>query len=161
MIHLLIRRILLPFIIAFSVTAQAENGALTKEETKAAFAEVLASHKGKIVYLDFWASWCSPCRRSFPWLNSLTKQYNKDDFVVLSVNVDNDRTFAEEFLQETPADFDIFYDPKGVIAKQYKIKGMPSSYIIDREGKILSAHVGFSEKKQHLYTQAFNALLKE
>mgnify|MGYP005830844415 CR=1 FL=1 len=161
MTNLLIRSFIVIFLITFNVDAKAENNVLSKEETKAVFAELLASHKGKIIYLDFWASWCSPCRRSFPWLNDLTEEYSKDKFVVLSVNVDNEREFAEAFLKETPAKFDIFYDPKGTIARQYKIKGMPSSYIIDREGNILSSHVGFTEKKKHLYKQAFDTLLKQ
>jgi len=123
------------------------------------FEELIASHKGKIVYLDFWASWCGPCRKSFPWLNKMQEKYQQQGLVIISVNVDNDRALANEFLTKVPAQFNVFYDPKGKVARKFKLKGMPSSYIIDRSGKLASNHVGFSASKKMKYEQEIVALL--
>jgi thiol-disulfide isomerase/thioredoxin len=125
------------------------------------FEKLIASHKGKVIYLDFWASWCGPCRKSFPWMNSIQKKYQQQDLVIISVNVDNNKKLADEFLAEVPANFNVFYDPKGKVARKFKLKGMPSSYIIDRSGKMVSAHVGFSESKKIKYEQELKILLSQ
>lgn len=110
----------------------------------------LSKYQGKIVWLDFWASWCVPCRRSFPWLNQVLAQYGDKDFIVIGVNVDKDPELASEFLAETPADFPIIYDPDGKLATQFGVVGMPSSFLIGRDGQIITDHVGF---KRHLTTE--------
>lgn len=115
--------------------------------------------KGKVVYVDFWASWCIPCRKSFPWMNNLTAQYQTQGLVILSINLDHSRILADEFLMQIPANFPVIYDPKGTIAKKYQLKGMPSSFIINRGGQIVSAHVGFNQKKKLAYEQEINTLL--
>ncbi|GAA5141383.1 TlpA family protein disulfide reductase [Thalassotalea piscium] len=125
------------------------------------FEQQLEAHKGKVVYLDFWASWCVPCRRSFPWMNKLQTQYKDQGLVVFSVNLDADKTFATQFLTEVPANFYIFYDPKGEVAKALKVRGMPSSYLIDRSGNIVSSHVGFNDKKQIEYQAEIERLLAD
>jgi thiol-disulfide isomerase/thioredoxin len=129
------------------------------ETTLQSFENLIASHKGKVIYLDFWASWCGPCRKSFPWMNDMQQQYQQQGLVVISVNVDNEKSLAEEFLNETPANFSVFYDPKGKVARKFKLKGMPSSYLIDRTGKMVSTHVGFSASKKSTYEQEIIALL--
>ena len=121
----------------------------------------LADLKGQVVYLDFWASWCGPCRKSFPWMNEIQAKYKDQGFTVVSINVDHDKTLADKFLQEMPANFSVIYDPKGKIAQQFKLKGMPSSYLIDRDGEIVSAHVGFVEKKKAIYEQAIKQLIQQ
>jgi len=113
----------------------------------------LDQYRGKVVYLDFWASWCVPCRKSFPWMNQLTEKYSNDDLVILAVNLDKKKKLAEVFLKENPANFNIIYDPKGKLAKRFKIKGMPSSVIFDGEGKPIAAHTGFFVKKIEQYEQ--------
>lgn len=107
----------------------------------------LAEYKGKVVYLDFWASWCVPCRKSFPWMNTMQQQYSPDDLVIIAVNLDKKKELATSFLDENPANFKILYDPKGQLAKKFQIKGMPSSVIFDRNGKPVVAHTGFFIKK--------------
>ena len=77
----------------------------------------LDSHRGKIVLVDFWASWCVPCRRSFPWWNSMHAKYADEGLVIIGVNLDNDSDSAQEFLEEFPADFTIFYDENKELAK--------------------------------------------
>lgn len=120
----------------------------------------LTANKGKVIYIDFWASWCGPCRKSFPWMNNLHQQYKDEGLVIISINVDNDHSYAEQFLKEIPALFPVIFDPKGRIARQYKIKGMPSSFVIDRAGKITSSHVGFNDTKKIAYQAEIMELLR-
>ena len=120
----------------------------------------LSDHQGKIIYLDFWASWCTPCRRSFPWMNDMQKKYGNKNFKVISINVDSERDLAEEFLANTPAKFSVLYDPDGALASEMKLKGMPSSFIINADGVVVSAHVGFTDKKKSLYEQEIKQLIQ-
>lgn len=121
----------------------------------------LSAYRGKVVYLDFWASWCTPCRRSFPWLDGLVRQFSNRDLVVIGINVDQSHELAERFLSDTPASFPIVYDPEGVIATSFKIVGMPSAVLIDRTGQIRFQHVGFSDSKKDEYETHVRALLGE
>lgn len=102
--------------------------------------------KQKLVYLDFWASWCGPCRFSFPFMNELEAELGPKGFKVIAVNVDVEPDDAIPFLKKYPADFAIHYDPDGAIAQAYKVPGMPTSYLI-RDGQILATHVGFRSKQ--------------
>ncbi|WP_169308445.1 TlpA disulfide reductase family protein [Ferrimonas aestuarii] len=102
------------------------------------------SQKGP-VYLDFWASWCGPCRRSFPFMNELVAQYQPEGLTVIAVNLDVEKQDADNFLTQFPANFTIVYDPEFTIADAYKVAGMPSSYLIYK-GEIIEQHVGFREK---------------
>lgn len=123
------------------------------------FEQTMAKNKGKVVYLDFWASWCVPCRKSFPWMNAIQAKHKEQGLVVLSVNLDAQAALAEQFLQQSPANFAIIYDAKGSLAKKFQLKGMPSSYLFNRQGKLISAHTGFNGKKQQKYQQEIeNAL---
>jgi len=106
----------------------------------------LGQLRGKVVYLDFWASWCTPCRQSFPWMNELQARYAEQGLVVVGVNLDKDRALVERFLAKYPAQFTVAYDPNGDSAASFAVKGMPSSYVIDRNGEIRLSHVGFREK---------------
>jgi len=130
-------------------------------DTLSDFEAQIASHKGKVIYVDFWASWCVPCRKSFPWMNDMQSKHSGDDFTILSVNLDAQTNLAETFLKETPAKFPIFYDPKGKVAKAFKLKGMPSSFVINKAGKIVSTHVGFTEEKKKKYQQEILELMAE
>jgi len=103
----------------------------------------LSSLKNKVVYLDFWASWCVPCRKSFPWMNEINSRYADKGLKIVAVNLDKDRELAEKFLKKIPADFTIAFDPEGDIADKYNVQGMPSSYIIDRKGRVIKTHLGF------------------
>lgn len=99
--------------------------------------------KGKVVYLDFWASWCGPCKQSFPWMSQLQRKYGPQGFAVVAVNVDARLSDAEEFLRTAAPEFTIAFDSKGQTPRQYQVKGMPYSVLIDRDGRILGQHAGF------------------
>lgn len=106
----------------------------------------LSSLKGKVVYLDFWASWCGPCRKSFPWMNRMMQRYGDKGLVIVAVNLDKSRDLARKFLQDYPAQFTVAYDPEGNTADQYDVQGMPSSYLIDRRQHIVKVHLGFKDE---------------
>jgi thiol-disulfide isomerase/thioredoxin len=125
------------------------------------FEQAMEQHKGKIVYVDFWASWCVPCRKSFPWMNTMQAKHQDQGLVVLSINLDAQAPLAEKFLLENPANFVIIYDKKGVLAKKFQLKGMPSSYLFDRQGKLISAHNGFNAKKQKKYEHEITKALAQ
>ena len=120
-----------------------------------------AQYKNKVVYVDFWASWCGPCRKSFPWLNSIEKKYKDKGLVVIGINVDSDLEMAKRFLEKTPADFALFSDPKGALADQYKLIGMPSSFVLDRNGEVRHRHVGFKKSNIDAYEKSIVSLLDE
>lgn len=103
----------------------------------------LASFKGKVVIIDFWASWCGPCRQSMPVLERLSKTYKDKGLVVLGVNIDNDAKTAAKFLSEVPVSFVVVNDASKSVAKAYAPPTMPSSYLVDREGRVRHVHAGF------------------
>ena len=106
----------------------------------------LAGLKGKVVYVDFWASWFGPCKQSFPFMNELQSKYRAEGFEIVAVNLDAKRDDADKFLAEVPARFTVAFDAKGESAKRFDVKGMPSSYLIGRDGKVVALHKGFKEE---------------
>lgn len=124
---------------------------IISSNTTAESAFDLTEFKGKVVVLDFWASWCVPCRRSFPWMNSMQERHGDDGLVIIGVNMDSDPAEATAFLQEFPADFQIINDPDGELAREHDVIAMPSSYVFDRSGVLLTRHLGFKVKRQDEY----------
>lgn len=109
----------------------------------------LENYRGKVVFLDFWASWCVPCRKSFPWMNDIQTRYGGENFTIIAINLDSSKADALRFLQKIPANFDIAFDPEGRVASKYNIKAMPSSYLIDRKGNLVFVHKGFRESDKN------------
>jgi thiol-disulfide isomerase/thioredoxin len=105
----------------------------------------LAKYRGKLVYVDFWASWCGPCRESFPWMNQMQEKYGARGLQIIGVNLDARNADARQFLAAMPARFVIGFDPQGATPRDYGIKGMPSSVLIGPDGKVLYAHSGFRD----------------
>jgi cytochrome c biogenesis protein CcmG, thiol:disulfide interchange protein DsbE len=131
-----LRRLLLPLALTcFALGAAAGDTASDPLD--------LARYRGKVVLLDFWASWCEPCRHSFPWLNAMHARYADRGLIVIGVNVDRDRAEADRFLHDVPATFQIVYDPAGALASRFELPGMPVSYIIGRNGDVVRHHIGF------------------
>lgn len=119
----------------------------------------LSDHKGKVVYLDFWASWCGPCRSSFPWMNEMQNRYGDNNFVVIAVNLDSNSTDAQTFLSQYSAQFTVVFDPKGNTPASYELLGMPSAYLIDKEGNVRFEHIGFDESQKSEYEAHIRQML--
>lgn len=103
----------------------------------------LSDFRGEVVYLDFWASWCGPCRQSFPFMNELHARYKDQGLRILAVNVDETRADAQRFLDRFPADFQIIYDHQAALPPLYGVEGMPTAYYIDHRGQIQHEKIGF------------------
>jgi thiol-disulfide isomerase/thioredoxin len=99
--------------------------------------------KGQYIYIDYWASWCGPCRQSFPWMNALQAKLGPKGLKVVAVNVDAKRTDADKFLTHTPAQFTVAFDSQGESAKKLAIKTMPTSLLVSPDGTVLFVHSGF------------------
>jgi cytochrome c biogenesis protein CcmG, thiol:disulfide interchange protein DsbE len=121
----------------------------------------LNAFQGRVVYLDFWASWCGPCRQSFPWMEVLKDTYGPQGLEIVAVNLDRDRADADKFLHQFHPTFDLRFDPEGDLAERYKVQGMPSSMLIDRHGVTRFTHVGFRPVDVRLYEAQVRELLAE
>ncbi len=117
--------------------------------------------RGRVVYLDFWASWCAPCRQSFPWMQSMQDAYARQGLTIIAVNLDVNRADAEKFLRQYQPQFAVSYDTRGEVAARYRIAGMPTSVIIDRHGVTRFTHVGFRPVDRTEYENQLRGLLAE
>jgi cytochrome c biogenesis protein CcmG/thiol:disulfide interchange protein DsbE len=149
LLKLAIRHVLLP-VCFFALT-----------EAHAAVPFDLSEFRGQVVYLDFWASWCGPCRQSFPWMQTLQGAYSSQGLKVVAINVDTDRADAEKFLQLFHPSFDVRFDPAGDMAEHFKVKGMPTSVIIDRHGAVRYTHIGFRPVDRATYEDQLRRVLTE
>lgn len=121
----------------------------------------LSTLKGRVVYLDFWASWCAPCRQSFPWMQHLQDTYGAHGLVIIAVDVDLKRHDAERFLASFHPTFAVKFDPQGELAAAYKVQGMPSAFVIDRHGVVRFTHIGFRPVDRALYEAQLQQVLSE
>ncbi|MCX6895533.1 MAG: TlpA disulfide reductase family protein [Verrucomicrobia bacterium] len=117
---------------------------------------------GKIVIVDFWASWCKPCKMSFPALNELQARYAAQGVVIIAINEDEKRADMEAFLKKLPATFTVVRDAEQKLVRHIKVNTMPSSFVIDRTGKVRFAHSGFhgDDTKQTYITEIESLLTK-
>jgi thiol-disulfide isomerase/thioredoxin len=107
--------------------------------------------------VDFWASWCVPCRRSFPWLAQMHTRYGDKGLVVVAVNLDRERSAADAFLEKFPAPFRVAFDPGGATAEAYHVQGMPSTFLVGPDGTVLLSHAGYDDKS----AAAFEAQIRK
>jgi cytochrome c biogenesis protein CcmG, thiol:disulfide interchange protein DsbE len=121
----------------------------------------LTGFRGRVVYLDFWASWCGPCKQSFPWMEAMKSAYEAQGLEIITVNLDRQRDDADKFLKQFHPTFDVRFDSKGELAEFYKVRGMPSSVLIDRHGVTRFSHAGFRPIDGPIYEAQVRELLAE
>lgn len=156
-----------PFALALLLTAlpagasAVEAGAAAPMCPALAAADIRAHTAGKIVIVDFWASWCAPCRKLMPLLDTLHAAHAADGLTVVAVNVDEQRADAERFLARLPVRYPVVFDPEGVCPTAFDLAGMPSTYLIDRAGIVRYAHAGFRTPDGPRLQAALRELLNE
>ena len=121
----------------------------------------LADLQGEVVMVNFWATWCGPCREEMPHLEALYQRYSDLGFTLLGVNVEEDSSGADEFLAETPVSFPILFDPENAVSKLYNVVAMPSTVLIDRSGNMRFIHHGYKPGYENDYQSQIRALLRE
>ena len=121
----------------------------------------LAKYKGQVVMLNFWASWCGPCRQEMPLLEDIYKKYNKLGFTLIGVNVEPDSKAADDWLKATPVSFPVGYDTKSQVSRLYDVSGMPSTVIVDRKGKVRYIHHGYNPGDEGEYINQIRTLMRE
>ncbi len=121
----------------------------------------LSEFKGRVVLVDFWASWCAPCKVSFPALDSLHEEFHDAGLDVVAINVDEDTKSAREFLSGKSPSMTVLFDPKGRSPEAFKVEGMPSSFLIDRDGNVRFRHMGFTDQTRSDFRREIKMLLGE
>jgi thiol-disulfide isomerase/thioredoxin len=121
----------------------------------------LDQYKGQVVMINFWASWCGPCRTEMPILEKLHAKYKPMGFTMIGVNVEPDSTLAANWLKTTPVSFPILFDTKSEVSKLYSVAGMPSTVIIDRKGNWRWLHRGYKPGDENEYLNQIRALVRE
>jgi len=137
-------------------------GALAEES---ASLDLLADHldltevQGRVVYVDFWASWCTPCLKSFPWMDELQTSHEEDGLVILAINVDREGAAAQRFLAKQDVSFRILRDPEGSLASEFDVEAMPTSFAFDRDGRLAFRHEGFRDADTPALQEKISQLL--
>ena len=121
----------------------------------------LSQFKGQVVMINFWASWCQPCRQEMPLLETMYKKYKPLGFTLLGVNVEPDQKDAENFLKQTPVSFPVLFDAKSKVSGLYNVEGMPTTVFIDRKGNVRLLHESYKPGDENLYLDQIRTLLKE
>lgn len=121
----------------------------------------LSGYKGKVVMINFWATWCGPCRQEWPLLESIYKQYKNQDFMLLGVNVEPDTKPAGEWLKQKPVSFPVLYDVKSEVSAAYKVVGMPTTVWVDKKGFLRASHQSYKPGDENEYLNNIRMLLRE
>jgi thiol-disulfide isomerase/thioredoxin len=121
----------------------------------------LAKYRGKVVYVDFWASWCGPCKLAFPFMEQLTARFPASDLAVVTINVDRQRGAADAFLRQVRSSLPVIYDAAGDLAQTWKVADMPTSLVFDRKGTMRFRHQGFFPGKVREYEGHVAQLVRE
>lgn len=147
----------LPLTISFA-SEQAPNVSLPTLQGKTV---ALGELKGQVVYVDFWATWCPPCRKSFPWMEQMHQRYKDLGLHIVAISLDQKRDIIDRFLKNHTASFTILHDTEGSSAEAFKVRGMPSSYLIDRQGNLRLSHEGFNDADKPKLERKIKQLLSE
>ncbi len=121
----------------------------------------LSEYRGEVVLINFWASWCGPCRQEMPVLSELHDKYRALGFTVLGVNVEADSSKAKKLLEELPVSFPVVFDSDSVVSKQYDVVAMPSTVLVDRDGNMRYLHKGYKPGLETVYQQQVRDLIRE
>ena len=121
----------------------------------------LSEYRGDVVMINFWASWCAPCREEMPLLDEMYDKYKNLGFTILGVNLDENRQDAAKILEQIPVTFPVLFDPKSEISRLYKVTAMPTTILIDRDGNLRAVHKGYLPGFIDKYDSAVKALIKE
>jgi thiol-disulfide isomerase/thioredoxin len=121
----------------------------------------LAQYRGQVVMINFWASWCAPCRQEMPLLEQMHRKYKPMGFTMLGVNVEPDSAKAVDWLKATPVSFPILFDTTSEVSKLYSVQGMPNTVIVDRKGNLRWLHRGYKPGDENQYLDQIRALLRE
>jgi peroxiredoxin len=121
----------------------------------------LSEYRGQVVLLNFWATWCGPCRQEMPPLNALHERYQRLGFVVLGVSIDDDPRVATRMAQQLGVSYPILFDTDKDISRLYEVRAMPSTYLIDRDGRVRHVHLGYRDGYIDTYQQQVRQLLQE
>jgi cytochrome c biogenesis protein CcmG/thiol:disulfide interchange protein DsbE len=135
-------------------------GCLLLALTCTAGAPELAEYRGHVVWLDFWASWCGPCQQSFPWMQQIQQRYAARGLIVVAINLDHTRDDAERFLAAHPHDFVVRFDATGALPKAMHVSSMPTSFLLDAQGKIVATHTGFKPANEGQYEAELERILR-
>ena len=121
----------------------------------------LSEYRGDVVLINFWASWCGPCRQEMPALSELHDKYQALGFTVLGVNVEEDPGKAVKLLEELPVSFPVLFDSESTVSRQYDVVAMPSTVLVDRNGKMRYLHKGYKPGLEDVYLQQIRDLIRE
>ncbi len=121
----------------------------------------LSEHRGEVVLINFWASWCGPCRQEMPLLSELHDKYKALGFTVLGVNVEQDSAAAKKLLKEMPVTFPVLFDNDSTVSKQYDVIAMPSTVLVDRDGNMRYLHKGYKPGEEAIYLEMVRSLIRE
>ena len=121
----------------------------------------LSQYKGQVVMINFWATWCGPCRQEMPLLDAMYKKYKAMGFTLIGVNVEPDSKAAEEFLKKLPVSFPVAFDAESKVSQLYNVQGMPSTVIVDRKGNARVLHKGYRPGDENTYLDHVRTLIRE
>ena len=121
----------------------------------------LSEHRGEVVMINFWASWCGPCRQEMPLLEQLYSEYQPLGFTILGVNVEEDPSKAEALLSDIPVSFPVLFDTQSQVSKLYDVVAMPSTVLVDRDGNVRYLHHGYKPGYEQTYQEQVRALIRE
>jgi thiol-disulfide isomerase/thioredoxin len=150
---------------AFAWSASATDGAAPAPtftlSSRAGGQLSLADLKGQVVMINFWASWCGPCRQEFPALDQIYAKYKPMGFTLVAINVESEKADAEKFLAATPASFPILFDPENKVSSSYGVSAMPTTVLVDRQGRVRWLHRAYKPGDEAKYIEQIRAALRE
>ena len=121
----------------------------------------LSEYRGDVVMINFWATWCGPCRQEMPLLDELYTRYQRVGFNLLGVNIDDDAAGAMRMIQELGVNFPVLFDSRKEVSKLYEVEAMPTTVLLDREGRVRHVHHGYKPGYEEKYLEEIRSLLRE